>query len=58
MTIADFTSYWQAQRAADALWRQPDAWAATCLRNIAGMTVFSADRAIGEYARSVWGAQL
>ncbi len=28
--------------------------AAACVRNIAGMSWFSADRAIGEYAKSVW----
>ncbi len=57
MTVADFDSYWQAQRAVDALWGKPDDWAATCLRNIAGMGMFSADRAIAEYARSVWDAR-
>ena len=57
MTIADFDSYWAAQRAVDALWIRPDAWSAACLRNIAGMGAFSADRAIGEYARTVWDAK-
>jgi starch phosphorylase len=54
MVVADFASYWEAQRRVDALWRNPDDWAKTCLRNIAGMEWFSADRAIREYARSVW----
>ena len=58
MIAADFGSYWAAQRRTDALWRQPDAWARTCIRNIAGMAWFSADRAIKEYARSVWNARL
>ena len=56
MVVADFDSYWQTQREADALWRKPDAWAAMCIRNIAGMGWFSADRAINEYARLVWRA--
>jgi starch phosphorylase len=57
MIVADFDAYWRAQRAADALWRDPDAWAAACARNIAGMAWFSADRAIGEYAKTVWHAR-
>ncbi len=58
MVIADFDAYWQAQRAVDALWRRPEDWAAMCMRNIAGMGWFSADRAIGEYARLVWSARI
>jgi starch phosphorylase len=57
MVVADFDSYWQAQRNVDALWRQPDDWATACIRNIAGMGWFSADRAINEYVRSVWRAR-
>ena len=57
MVVADFDSYWQAQRGVDELWRKPDAWAGACIRNIAGMGWFSADRAINEYARSVWRAR-
>jgi glycogen phosphorylase len=57
MVVADFDTYWQAQREVDALWRDPAGWAGACLRNIAGMGWFSADRAIDEYARSVWRAQ-
>jgi starch phosphorylase len=57
MTVADFGAYWQAQREVDALWAKPDQWAAACLCNIAGMGVFSADRAISEYAHSVWDAR-
>jgi glycogen phosphorylase len=57
MIVADFESYWQAQRQVDELWRQPDDWAQMCIRNIAGMGWFSADRAIGDYAKSVWHAR-
>jgi glycogen phosphorylase len=56
MIAADFDSYWEAQRQVDALWRNPDEWARMCIRNIAGMGWFSADRAIGDYARTVWRA--
>ena len=54
MIVADFDTYWRAQRRADEMWREPDEWSAACVRNIAGMGWFSADRAIGEYAKSVW----
>jgi len=57
MVVADFDSYWEAQRKIDALWRNPDDWARACVRNIAGMGWFSADRAINDYARSVWHAR-
>src|SRR4029077_19447573 len=56
MVVADFDAYWQAQRDVDRRWRQPGDWAATCARNIAGMGWFSADRAIDDYATSVWRA--
>jgi glycogen phosphorylase len=54
MIVADFESYWETQRKADSLWRNPGGWAKACVRNIAGMEWFSADRAIKEYAKSVW----
>jgi glycogen phosphorylase len=54
LIVADFDTYWRAQRRVDEMWREQDAWAAACARNIAGMGWFSADRAIGEYAKSVW----
>jgi starch phosphorylase len=57
MIVADFDSYWRAQRQADEVWRDQDAWSAACIRNIAGMGWFSADRAIGEYAKTVWHAR-
>ena len=56
MVVADFDAYWRAQRRVDELWRKPDDWARTCILNIAGMGWFSADRAINDYARSVWRA--
>jgi glycogen phosphorylase len=58
MVVADFEAYWQAQRDVDALWRRPDDWAAACIRNIAGMGWFSADRAINQYAATVWPTRL
>jgi glycogen phosphorylase len=57
MIVADFDSYWQAQRQVDASWHRSEEWARMCIRNIAGMSWFSADRAIGDYAKSVWHAR-
>ncbi len=54
LLTADFASYLEAQERVDALWRDPAAWAACALRNIAGMGFFSTDRTIGDYVREVW----
>ncbi len=54
MLLADFDAYCRAQQQVDALYRQPEAWAARALRNIAAMGPFSVDRTVGEYARLVW----
>jgi starch phosphorylase len=51
---ADFDSYVQAQRAADALYARRGNWAERALRNIAGMGRFSVDRTVGEYVNHVW----
>ncbi|MCC6851528.1 MAG: glycogen/starch/alpha-glucan phosphorylase [Rubrivivax sp.] len=57
MLLADFDSYLAAQERVDALYRQPDAWAAKAIANVAAMGYFCSDRAIGEYARTIWGLQ-
>jgi len=57
MLLADFDSYLAAHERVDALYRQPDAWAAKAIANVAGMGSFSSDRAVGEYARTIWGLQ-
>ena len=54
LLLADYDAYVRAQSHVDALWRDPQAWARKAILNVAGMGVFSADRAIGDYARSVW----
>jgi glucan phosphorylase len=45
------------QRRGDKMWRDQGAWSAACARNIAGMGWLSADRVIGEYAKSVCHAR-
>jgi starch phosphorylase len=54
MLLADFESYLAAQERVDQLWRDPHAWAAKAIANVAGMGFFSSDRTIEEYARQVW----
>jgi starch phosphorylase len=54
LLLADFASYVAAQGRVDDLFRTPDAWADTAIRNIAGMGAFSADRTVREYARKIW----
>ncbi len=57
MHLADFRSYADTQARVADLFRDPDAWAAMAIRNVAGMGFFSSDRAIREYAREVWGLE-
>lgn len=55
MVAADFAAYRAAQQRVDELWRSPAAWRRAAILNIAGMSWFSSDRAIAEYARDIWG---
>ena len=45
----------EAQASVDVLWRDPEAWSAAAIRNVAAMGHFSSDRTVREYARQVWG---
>jgi len=54
MTAADFDAYWQAQRALDAVWRDPQTWWRMSVLNTARMGWFSSDRTIREYAEEIW----
>jgi starch phosphorylase len=54
MVAADFAAYREAQRTVDELWRSPARWRRAALLNIAGMSWFSSDRAIAEYAKDIW----
>lgn len=54
MVAADFDSYWDAQRAVDALWQKPGDWWRASILNTARMGWFSSDRTIREYAHDIW----
>lgn len=54
LLLADFADYVATQARVDALYRDPAAWNAAALRNIAGMGYFSTDRTVAEYAANVW----
>jgi starch phosphorylase len=58
MVAADFDAYRAAQRGIDGLWRSPRNWRKAALLNIAGMSWFSSDRAIAEYAQDIWNTPL
>src|SRR6516225_5310086 len=54
MVAADFDAYCEAQRKVDELWQSPARWRQAAILNIAGMSWFSSDRAIREYAEHIW----
>jgi starch phosphorylase len=54
LLLADYASYVATQHEVDAVFRQPDEWSRRALLNVAGMGVFSSDRTILEYARTIW----
>ncbi|MEO7852961.1 MAG: glycogen/starch/alpha-glucan family phosphorylase, partial [Rubrivivax sp.] len=55
--LADYDAYVAAQQRVDTLFRQPQQWARAAILNVAGMGMFSSDRTIGEYARTIWHLQ-
>jgi len=54
MQLADYRAYVNAQLRVDRRYRDSEAWAASAVRNVAGMGPFSSDRAIREYASRIW----
>ena len=54
MLFADFDSYVKAQKEIEERYLNRNAWAKSCLINIAKSYVFSSDRTIDEYARDIW----
>ncbi|MBQ3866693.1 MAG: glycogen/starch/alpha-glucan phosphorylase [Clostridia bacterium] len=54
MTLADFGSYAEAQRRVSETWRDRKKFLQMSLTNIASAGIFSADRAVLEYADKIW----
>jgi starch phosphorylase len=52
--LADLSSYIEASHRAEKDYREPDAWTAKSILNVARTGFFSSDRTIGEYARDIW----
>lgn len=57
MVLADFADYRKIQNKAEQLWLDKDKWNKISLLNIANAGVFSADRAINEYAADIWNTK-
>ncbi len=54
MVLADFADYLHAQKQSSKTYQDKLLWNKMSLINIANSGVFSADRAISEYAKSIW----
>jgi starch phosphorylase len=54
MTLHDFADYAATQRRVDELWQSPEAWWRMSVTNTAGSGWLSADRAIRQYAETIW----
>ncbi|WP_294475439.1 glycogen/starch/alpha-glucan phosphorylase [uncultured Ruminococcus sp.] len=55
MALKDFDSYQKAQKYASECYSDKLKWQKMSLANIAGAGIFSADRAVEEYAKDIWG---
>ncbi|MDE6092531.1 MAG: glycogen/starch/alpha-glucan family phosphorylase [Ruminococcus sp.] len=54
MVLADFDDYRRAQKYSTECYNDTMKWAKMSLNNIAGAGIFSADRAVTEYADNIW----
>jgi starch phosphorylase len=54
LVLADFRAYADCQRRVEDRWRQPASWLRSSILNTARSGQFSSDRAIREYARTIW----
>ncbi|MGN0653770.1 MAG: glycogen/starch/alpha-glucan phosphorylase [Oscillospiraceae bacterium] len=54
MVLADFEDYRRAQKFSSEKYTDTNAWNKMSLNNIAGAGIFSADRAVEDYARDIW----
>ena len=54
MALADFDSYRATQKKSSEIYKDASRWNKMSLNNIAGAGIFSADRAVTEYAKDIW----
>jgi starch phosphorylase len=54
LVLADFRAYADCQREVEARWQRPASWVRSSILNTARAGRFSSDRAIREYARTIW----
>ncbi|MBQ4155183.1 MAG: glycogen/starch/alpha-glucan phosphorylase, partial [Clostridia bacterium] len=54
MVLADFDSYCDAHRKADALYADKETWGKMMVTNIAKAGIFASDRSIMDYAKGIW----
>ena len=57
MVLADFESYKTVQEETSRQYKDTRKWNQMSLENIAGAGIFSADRAVNEYAKNIWGIE-
>ncbi|WP_027720278.1 glycogen/starch/alpha-glucan phosphorylase [Maridesulfovibrio zosterae] len=57
MVLADYRAYIDAQDQVDSLWLDRRQWLKCSILNTAGSGKFSSDRAIMDYAKSIWGVR-
>ncbi len=52
--LKDFPAYVEAQKKIEEKYKNPNAWAKSCLINIAQSGYFSSDRTIRDYVKDIW----
>jgi starch phosphorylase len=56
LVLADYEDYVRAQEEVGRLYLDQEEWTRRSILNTAGMSRFSSDRAVAEYAKEIWGA--